>query len=151
MTAFKSLSDEFRPDFRELFNSRPEHVYTLSAGDLCIEVPLLRNPSERHQFFRRDFASGNAWHNGVGTPTLNVGEESVVGILNSFLLEDSVIPYTCKQRRGSGFAYLTTVTAAVEINKLLKVPDIFDSDKIKQLLTSIIEMFTQRLLHLMSH
>ena len=57
-------------------------VDALGAGNLGVQVVLLRDPAERLQLLGRDLAAGDARHHRVGAAALNVGEEAVVGVLD---------------------------------------------------------------------
>src|SRR5690606_9820235 len=147
MTTFKSLSHQFFPDVWQLIKSRTKHIDTLTAGYLSIQVILLGNPSYGDQLLRSDLSTCNTRYYRVSTTALYVRQVPVVGILYGSLLGNEVIPDAGQQRCNNRLAYLTAITFAMRVEKFIVCFNVFYLDDVIQLLTRIIEMFTNGFLH----
>src|SRR5690606_12254960 len=139
----ESRGDELFPDRGEVVDPRAEQVHALSTGDLRIEVVLLRDDAERDELVRRDLPAGHARHDRIEALALDVGEETVVGVLEIVVPNDEVVDHARQDRGDRRLADLATVTLAVSSEHLFERAVALDLDDLEQLLTRKGEVLAQ--------
>ena len=105
--ALKTRVNQLLPDVGQIADVRPKHINPLSARNLGVETILFGHAANHHQLLGRDFAPRDARHHRVAAALLNVGQISVIGVLNGVLLHNQVVPQAgqdAAQRRLAGFA-----------------------------------------------
>ncbi len=115
MTALEAGVDELLPDLRQVLHACAQKVDPLPARDLHIEVVFLGHRSECNEFVGRDLSTRNPGDDRIQPGALNIGQESVVRVLERFvlLLEHEVVVHAGEDRRDGWLANLAAVAAPV--------------------------------------
>lgn len=78
MTGFHTAVHEFPPDLGQVVFLRPEHVDTLTTGDLAVKTILLRHGANDDELLRGDLASGDTGNDGESTVSFCIVEVSIL-------------------------------------------------------------------------
>src|SRR5690606_30655844 len=94
MARFEACIDELAPDPRQLIETRAEHVDALAPGDLRVEPVFFRDAPQHDQLLGRHLAPRDARYDRIRAIALDVGEETIVGVLQPGVrvIEDIVVP-----------------------------------------------------------
>ena len=82
MAGLQASIDQFFEDGGKLVNGGTVHAEELRSRDLCPKPILLGDVANGYELIGRDITTGTAGDHRVGASFLNVGQESIVGILN---------------------------------------------------------------------
>src|SRR5690606_40895659 len=107
--------------------------------------------ADYHQFFRTDLPSGNSWHDGISPTFLDIGQKSIVCILNCVMLEHKFIPYAGQNRSHQGLADLKSVIRTYFVQQPVKSLDLLHFYKIQKFLAGVGKMLTNDILELLAH
>lgn len=69
------------PDGEKILLLRAKHVDALSSGNLAVQIVLLGHLPDGDELVGRDLAAGHTRHDGESPVALDVGQESVIGVL----------------------------------------------------------------------
>ncbi|NUA48915.1 hypothetical protein HAT94_02203 [Dickeya solani] len=160
VAGFKPGVDQFLPDSRQLLQPRAEQIDPLTAGNFGVQVVAFGHLTDSDQPLRGDLAAGNARHHRVSAVFLDIGQETVVGILQRYVFgfQYIIVPAGRQHRPGQRFTDFTAQPVTVAGDQLVKTADAVDADQVVQLLTRIGEMLADvffyldaRLLQLVLH
>lgn len=120
----------------------------MSTSNLCVQVIFLGNVCNYAQFFWSHFTGWDTWDYTVETTALNVGQVSVIGILEwtQTIVQDMLVPQTGKNAGNGRFADFTTVACskrrfcACMLDKLFKSAKAFDFANSEKFCTAVTEM-----------
>src|SRR5579872_7361768 len=92
MPAFETRIDQLFPDRWQIAHMRPEQIDPLSARDLRIQVVFLGYLPQHDQLLRRDLTPGDARDYRIAAAFLDIGQITVIAILDGRLLGDRLVP-----------------------------------------------------------
>jgi hypothetical protein len=103
------------PDLWQLVDRGTEHVDTLTAGDLGVQIEVAGHLANQDESFGGDFATRHARHHRVGSVLLHVGHEVIVGVLEGrvLTLEYVPVPEARQDRSNDRSADVATATGAM--------------------------------------
>ena len=87
MTRLHSTINEFLPNIRKVLFPRTKHIDTLTARNLGVEVVLLRDGTDNDELLWGNLTARNSGNDGERAVPLDVGQESVVRILQTSVVD----------------------------------------------------------------
>src|SRR6478735_4285335 len=83
MTGLHTTSNKLAPDVEKVLLLGTKQVDTLTTCDLGVEVVLLGNLANDHKLVRSNLTTGYTRDNRVGTVSLDVTQEAIIGLLET--------------------------------------------------------------------
>jgi hypothetical protein len=145
VTALEASVDELLPNVGQVLDTSSEKIDSLSPSNLHVEIVLFGDLPECDELVGGDFAAGNSGDDWIEATPLNIGQESVVGILECrvLLLEYEVVVHAGEDRCDRWFANLAAVAKPVFFDKWIEGRNPFDGDDFEELLARVREMLAQ--------
>ena len=109
MATFETGIDQVFPDVGKLIHPGTEQVDPLTAGDLGIEFVFLSDLTQHDELVGRDFSAGDSGHDGVKSLALNIGHETIIGVLNRIVIAHMFIPEAGENRSDGRLADFAAV------------------------------------------
>src|SRR5579872_6192339 len=142
VTAFKTCLDQLFPDVRQIADMRAEQVDALTTRYLRIEIVFLRHLPQDDQLVRGDLPAGDPWNDGITSPLLDIGEITVIAILDRRLLDRRLAPQARHDAGHHRLAHLAAIPLAPAHQRLVISMYVMELDKIEKLLPRMVEMLT---------
>ena len=139
VASFEARFNQLTPDFWQVVLLRTKQADTLGAGDFGVQIKFTGDTAHGNQPFRRDFATGGTWNNGVGTVFLDVRQEVIVGVLQRRMLglEHVLVPAGGQQGADGRFTDFAAVALAVLRQQFVEGLNALHADQVVQLLARI--------------
>src|SRR6185312_8429419 len=112
MAAFETCGDQFLPNRWQIGDMRSEKVNPLTARDLRVEVVFFCHFAQHDQFLGRDLPAGHAGNDRIASAFLDIGEVTVIAILDGRVADDGLVPAAGQNAGYRGFADLAAVPVA---------------------------------------
>ncbi len=145
VSGLEACGDEVVPDVRQLVEPRAEEVHPLCAGDFRVQAELLRRAAQRDELIGGDLTARHARDHRVAAVPLDVGQESVVGVLEPEvpIVEHVLVPGGGEDGRHGGLADLAPRAAAMTGDERVEAVDPVQADEVEQLLARVGEVLAE--------
>mmetsp|Transcript_3303 Transcript_3303/g.5464 ORF Transcript_3303/g.5464 Transcript_3303/m.5464 type:complete len:298 (-) Transcript_3303:1164-2057(-) len=130
------------------------HAQALCPSHLRPQAELLGSCADRNELIRGNIATWAARNHGVGASLLDVGKETVIGVLDliASLSQHIVIPQASQNGGGHRLAELASIAPYCRfLNCLFEGLDLLDTDNVEELLARVWEAVADTSLDLLAH
>lgn len=100
VATFHTSIDQLRPDLQQVLLLGAEHINTLTSSDFAVQVEFLGHLTDGNQLVGRNLSTRHPGHHRESSIALDVGEETVVRILQ--LVELSIHDVSIVKARENG-------------------------------------------------
>ena len=146
---FKPGIHQFLPDGRKLLQACAKEIDTLTTGDFAVKLIAFGYLPDGNQPIRRDLAGRHTRHNGVGSVFLNIGEITVIGILQRQVrrFEQILIPAGGQNRPDQRLTHLAALPVTIAADQLRESANMIDAHQMMDLLARVREVFANIFFH----